>query len=167
MKTASIVTLQRLGASIIFKFFGLSFVIVFSISYLVLAILDVATGYFKNEKKQRTSARLSLGITTRTIKFILLLTVTAVVAHIITLFEDGSNWSMLVWFVPIVIAVSWNLSELKSISENLIDMGVHDPITKSIPWFVDRVMALWSDIIGNAIDKISKKISEKIEDKGS
>jgi len=164
---ATVVTIQWIGASIIFKIFAFPFIIVASLVYCLFATIDVILGYYKNEVVNRTSARLSKGITTRVVKLILLSWLATLIYHGISLSPVENMRITAIWFIPVVILIAWNLSEVKSISENLAEMGAKDPIILWIPRFIEKVFKLWSDIIGKGLDSFAKYIASKIEDKGN
>lgn len=156
---------QLLWASIVFEFFWLSFMIVLTITYFLFAIIDVITWYYKNEVANRTSARLSNGITTRAIKMIIVLILYIIVSNWLTLTPDWSMYEMWIWAIPIAIIFAWNLSELKSLAENLKEMWANDPIITGIPGIIDKVFRLWDELLWNLLDKIAKNLSDRIEKK--
>lgn len=158
------IMMQVLWAGLLFQFFGLQLFLLLMCSFIILAIIDVFTGYYKNKKSDRTSAKLSLWITVRLIKLILLSIFFVIIWHGITMI-DNITIKHIVWIIPMIIAIWRNLSELKSIAENLVMMWVRDEILSGIPWFIDKVFGLWSDIISKGLNYVAKYIWDKIEKK--
>ena len=163
MKITPIVV-QVLWAGILFEFFGLHLFLLLMCSFVILAIIDVFTGYYKNKKSDRTSAKLSLWITVRLIKLSLLSILFILVGHGTTMI-DSMFIKHIIGIMPMMIAIWRNLSELKSIAENLVLMWVRDEILIWIPWFIDKIFWLWSDIISKGLGYVAKYLWDKIEKK--
>lgn len=179
--------LSFLWVSIAFEFRGLALFLLLAFSYAVLAIVDIYTWYFKNEKHLRLSRKLNLGITTRWIKLFFGVGFFFVMAHLSAMIPDGMlvpyvsiPVDAVVAAVPIFLFIGWILAEIKSIFENLEQMGETDPITRNIPsrigmtfefvaWLLTTVIGKLKDLgvtwLSDKFDAISRKWALIIEKK--
>lgn len=161
MKT-TITTIHVLGATIALNIRWLPTLIVLIGVFVVLAIIDIITWYFKNPVEKRESRILAQWIWVRYAKILVCIVLFVFCAHISIFYPE--YWHI-IWSVPLILLFWWSLTELKSISENMIAMWYTDNIFMHIPNLVDTITGIGKDAILAFFNTIITKITKYIKPK--
>jgi len=125
---------------ITFQIYWVQLLILLTMTYFLFAWIDILTGYYKNEKSERTSRKLWAWIAKRWIYLIIFLALTSLVWNIAAVTPDEHRFEICLSVIPICMISGFTLTELKSIIENI--WWTKDPVPMAIIHLIDAVFEL-------------------------